>query len=321
MKFIISFLCSYVFVCTATASPYNLRSNTKSLARSIEGVESVAKAWKTSGYVELKNTYLMDPFYTKLYETFDNFIEELERHPDLRTHLTEVEKKFRESSEGKFICSVPLGAKDRTGCQEKDHKYYFQFTQAYASMLKKIHPKLFAQYPVLTAFFDKLNVVYKSSEYMFDQVLQHLRTQNTDLDSVMRKEGKLAIVLKVLVYYSEDHGGTSPHYDKSGLTLILDNDDRGPESLMLCPYQKRFNAAKLAPVTRVYQKNASQSSALLIPGALLEHTGVQIPPTPHAVKSFQKNVRHALIAFALTPDTDVSTVSSQIIHKRFVSEL
>jgi hypothetical protein len=303
------------------ASPYYLRSNTQALANSLQRAESIPKMWKDSGYLEVKNTYLTLPFYTKLYEAFDLFIEELKQNSALQLQLSQAEQKFRASDTGKFFCSVPLGAKDRTQCAEKDNKYYFQFTQKYGHMLKEKLPDLFLQHPILNSFFDKLQIVHESCEHMFNQILHHVHGQDHVLDKVMRKGEKMAIVLKILTYYGENNSGTSPHYDKSGVTLILDNDDKGPESFVLCPYRAQFESSKLAPVTRLYQKNTCQSSAVLIPGTLLKHLGSEIMPTPHAVRSFQKTVRHALIAFALTPDTDVSGVSSQIIHKHLVPEL
>jgi hypothetical protein len=320
MKYFTSFFALFL-AHDVHASPYYLRSHTRALVNSLKRAESIPKMWKDSGYLEIKNTYLTLPFYTKLYEAFDLFIEELKQNPSLQLQLSQAEQSFRASDAGKFFCSVPLGAKDRTQCAEKDNKYYFQFTQKYGHMLKKTLPDLFLQHPILNKFFGKLQTVHQSCEHMFDQILDHMHGQDSVLDKVMRKEGKLAIVLKVLTYYGENNSGTSPHYDKSGLTLILDNDDEGPESFVLCPYRDQFESFKLAPVTRSYQKNTFQSSAVLIPGTLLKHLGSQIMPTPHAVKSFQKTVRHALIAFALTPDTDVSGVSSQIIHKRLVPEL
>lgn len=320
MKYFTSFF-SFFLVHNVIASPYCLRSTTKAFLDSVQSAESISKTWKDSGYLELKNTYLTLPFYTNLYKSFDLFIKELKNKPDLQIQLSEAEKKFRASANGKFFCSVPLGAKDRTHCEEKDNKYYFQFTQKYYQALKMNCPKLFLQHPILNVFLNELQTAQQACERMFDQILDHLRGQDTVLDERMRKEGKLAVVLKILTYYGKDNSGTSPHYDKSGLTLILDNDDQGPESLVLSPYRAQFESSKLSPVTRLYQKNTRQSSAILLPGALLKHLGSSIMPTPHAVRSFQKNVRHAMIAFALTPNTDVSTVSSQIIHKRLVPEL
>jgi hypothetical protein len=320
MKYFASFFALFL-AHDVHASPYYLRSNTQALANSLKCAESIPKMWKNSGYLEVKNTYLTLPFYTKLYEAFDLFIEEFKQNIYLQLQLSQAEQNFRASDVGKFFCSVPLGAKDRTQYGEKDSRYYFQFTQKYAHMLKKTLPNLFLQNPILNDFFDKLEIVHQSCEHMFDQILHHLHGQDSVLDKAMRKEEKMAIVLKIVTYYGENNSGSLPHYDKSGLTLILDNDDEGPESFVFCPYRAQFESSKLAPVTRLYQKNTFQSSAVLIPGTLLKHLGSQIMPTPHAVRSFQKTVRHALIAFALTLDTDVSGVSSQIIHKRSVPEL
>ena len=84
---------------------------------------------------------------------------------------------------------------------------------------------------------------------------------------------------------------------------------------MLCPYEEPLQVCKLKAAKRGYVGAEAYSSALLIPGSLLQIRGVNIKPTPHAVLSFHKKKRHSIIAFALVPCMDVSKIKSMIIDK------
>jgi hypothetical protein len=96
---------------------------------------------------------------------------------------------------------------------------------------------------------------------------------------------------------------------------------KGKESLVLCPHEEPLHVCKLKAAKRAYAGVEAYSSALLIPGSLLQIRGVNIRPTPHAVLSFHKKKRHSIIAFALVPCMDVSKIKSMIVDKNTLPNL
>ncbi|MBY0264148.1 MAG: NUDIX hydrolase [Holosporales bacterium] len=235
--------------------------------------------------------------------------------------LVDLEESFLNTEYKKIFCGAPAGCyRDCTAEDRKhDNKKYFQFSQEYADFVRTTHKGVLEAYPLLADFFTKVEAVDAGAKRLFKELLTPLQTTHPDLVQAMYKGRgeQLTVITKVLSYDpSTEELGTSPHYDKSGVTIILDNDDQVNDRLVVGPHHQPFDFSKLKAPQRQFDGNGTYSSALFIAGSLLRHQGIAIDPTPHAVLPVKsQHNRHSLIAFALLPYIDMNGPPTTITDK------
>jgi hypothetical protein len=209
----------------AAQEPFDFMSKS-----SLEKVQTGNELQK-EGYIEIKNPYVTKSFFRDIYSDFEGMIHQANQDPVFRKALVTLEESFRASSYQKIFCGAPAGYRDRGKKAEKDKKQYFQFSREYYALVKEKHSDILERYPLLKDFFDKLAFVDYASKMMFKRIMHRFSKRHQTLSSVMYgQRSDLTVLIKVLAYDgASQESGTSPHYDKSGLSLILDNDDQGKE--------------------------------------------------------------------------------------------
>jgi len=149
-------------------------------------------------------------------------------------------------------------------------------------------------------FLKYLNKIDETSKQIFYNAINKLDQKIPNFKKIIfGKREDLTVIIKLLRYDRDGKLCTSPHYDKSALTLVLDNDDRTNNKLIIAHYMKNFEINNLKAPNRKFEGSKQYTSTLLFPGACLEKAGIQLKPTPHAVLPSEKDYRHALIAFCL----------------------
>lgn len=274
--------------------------------------------FKNNGFFEVKNDYVTKDFYQSIYADFDKIIAEAASNPAFKEDLLSIEKAFRETHYNKVFDGAPAGYRDCSSLDRKvDNKKYFQFNSEYYDFVKEKHSDILNKYSILKSFFDKLEYVSFVSKIMLADASESLRKTHPYITDAMYGDRKdLTVIIKVLSYdHNKKDLSTSPHYDKSALSLILNNDDKINNKLIISKFQDNFDFAKLLAPNRKFDDSGIYTSAILIPGALLQHVGISIQPTPHAVLESDNGDRHSIIAFALIPNIDVSRVETMIVNK------
>lgn len=277
---------------------------------------------KEEGFVEVKNPHVIKKEYNAIYETFELVIAEAHKNSKFAETLKRLEKEFQNTDYKEVFCGAPAGCyRDCTPQERKfDNKKYFQFSSEFHTFVRHHHGEILEEYPLFRTLLTQLENVDSGSKKIFGRLLTSFEnTHPTVLHAMYGNRGKdLTVITKVLSYDpSAKELGTAPHYDKSGLTLILDNDDAVNDRLVLSAYQQEFDFSKLKAPTRQFENSAAYSSALFIVGSLLQHQSISIQPTPHAVLPFQsQHNRHSLISFALLPHIDMTGAPTMIVEKK-----
>lgn len=274
---------------------------------------------KQNGFVEIKNTHATKYDYNGIYRDFEQVILEAQMDEEFADALIALEEAFQNTNYKKIFCGAPAGYRNCTAEPRKhDNKKYFQFSAEYHDFVRKNHEHVLDAYPILKTFFDKLKHIDSSSKLLFKDIIESLRETHPAVVTAMYGDRRdLTVIIKVLSYDTcLTELSTSPHYDKSGLTIILDNDDKVNDRLVLSSYQEKFDFEKLRAPERKFDDNNNYTSALFILGSLLQQQGIDLKPTPHAVLPSQsEHKRHSIIAFALLPNIDTTGVQTMIIDK------
>lgn len=269
------------------------------------------------GFFEMLNRAHTKAFYSETYDLYDQFIDQISKDEELSELIQRAESKFVASENQNYFKGAPTGYRD---CNQKfgkkDQKIYFQFCEEYYSLLKKSEGDLLKKYPVVSAFFDKLLHIDQHSKLLLTECIDNLETSVKDIGKTLFGcRSSLTVIIRILRYNGNELLCTSPHYDKSGLTLTLDNDDKvEDEKVLIGPYMEDFDFQKLRIAKRKFN-NKNATSGLLFPGACLAKLGLNLNPTPHAVLPARRRFRHSLIAFCLVPGMETQDIATTIVNK------
>jgi hypothetical protein len=132
---------------------------------------------------------------------------------------------------------------------------------------------------------------------MFHAVLNSMEKIRPNIRTIVYgKRPSLTVITKVpCCNASPKDLGTSPHYDKSAPSLILDHDDLEKENLVLSAQHHPFHFTRLPSAKRVHLGTANGSLALCTPGSFLKASGTTIAPTAYAVLPFHRLYTQSLL--------------------------
>jgi hypothetical protein len=270
-------------------------------------VEEIVAAIRSTGYYEFSNRHLSKEFYADIYASFESFLQEIDENPLLYDLLKKAETDFVMREEFNYLGKSPVGliGSDKSG---KKDKIYYHFSKELLEFFKSSFPEILEN-RICFDLFSKLSEVSAISNRYFKEYIEQLKDVFPTLPAVMLKNGDLPIIIKVIRYEVNLKYVGSPHYDYSGLTLMLDNSDVGVESLVLTPYSENLNWDEFHRPLRT--ASGGLSSTLLIPGLGLYLSGIDLMPSPHVVLK-RKKIRYALLAFGMVPDLVVTTEQIRI---------
>ena len=268
---------------------------------------SMGKQLQEKGFVEVNNTDMTKNDYNKLYSNFDNFIDMIDSNPTFAAQLYLSEKEFLLNEiQKKRYCGAPPSYRDpKVHTTKRFNKIYFQYIKEYHDQLKA-EPTL---PQVAKNFLDDMNKLDFVSKIQFNKILNQLEHDHAGIKKLLYSNNNDLTVISKIVRYKKDDAfkwGTTPHFDKSALTLIWDSNDDNNDSLILCDDPNNPSIDKLHKPERIYAHQENASSALLITGSAAQKAGWNLKPTLHGVTAFKKDYRHAVISFLLIPDIDMS---------------
>lgn len=270
-----------------------------------EPAEGQFEVLQKQGFIEIANPYMSQQEYGALYDSFDHMIDLLSTDPVLFDALRDSEKEFlAEEKLLKRYCKTPPSyrdpAKDAT---KKRAKIYFQFIPEHYELLQQKYPAVLEH---LADFFEKMQRVDALAKKLFEASLDQFDSDCPGIrTSLYGSHKELTVVTKIVRYKKSEQWGTTPHVDKSGLSLIWDSTDANHDSLVL--YNDIIDQFE-KPI-RAFGFN----SVILIPGACLSKVNLPIKPTLHGVLPLASEYRHALISFALVPDISTDDIQTDYI--------
>lgn len=281
----------------------------------------IKQSFDDKGYIEIPNIMIGEVQYQKLYKTFDEFIDLIENNAYVHTTLTTAEKNFGKTEGAKAYADAESGYHN---CNKREHKLdkkiYFHYSRAYHKFIASDYAYLLTQYPVINRLFNQFEEIDNASREMLSQSINALEETNPYLkDALYGKNPDLTLTVKVTRYDTNNEFSTNVHHDRTGLTLILDNDDQPDNNFIIAPYATNFDFANLAPVEKMFDKQQKTSSALLFPGACLLRLGLNFYPTPHAVRPTTNEHRHSVIAFALVPGMFTNEMKTTVIDRKLIN--
>lgn len=268
---------------------------------------SMAKQLQERGLIEINNTDMIKNDYHKLYNDFDSFINLIDTNPTFAANLNKSEKEFLINQEQKKrYCGAPPSYRDpQIHKSKRFNKIYFQY-------IKEYHDQLKLNYMLpdsANIFLNNMHKLDSIAKIYFGKVLDQLEDNQLNIKKLLYGNNNELTVISKIVRYKKDplfKWGTTPHFDKSALTLIWNSDDDDNESLIVCEEPNSPSIDKLHKPQRIYADQNNASSTILIVGSAAQNTGLNIKPTLHGVTDFKKDYRHAVISFLLVPDIDMS---------------
>lgn len=258
--------------------------------------------FSNQGYHEMHNPYAGKDFFDLTYATLDKFEIFIENNPVWFEKLSQAENVYLNSSANNLYGNPPIGYVDERK-SGKNKKLYFHYTENYDLFLTEHYPELIAFSSEFQQLLEISRKLLSLSKNQIEEALVEIDTEIPLSDHMYYSIDKLAILVKIVRYEKSNFSGSNPHYDFSGLSILLDNSevDSEKETLLIAPYKEDLVFEDFSRPIRKYERLNTSSSALLIPGLALKHLQINIEPTPHAVLK-QDQTRHAIIVFAMIPD-------------------
>lgn len=253
------------------------------------------------GYFEFENTIFGSATYDCIYRQFDELVLLVKSDEELKTTLQEIDKAFAQTKHYKRFGKAPIGLVDEMK-SGKTKKAYFHYSKKYHQFIQQNYPQVVRKYPSFAKFLNVMESVRALSNDYFYTAIATLQEDFSLLYSAMYGlENELAILVKIVKYEPSPDLASSPHFDFSGFSLLMDNSEQEKESLLIAPYKKNIVLTDFQPPERKFKRTSNSSSVLLIPGLALQYLGFDLFPTPHAVLK-QDKARYAIISFAMVPD-------------------
>lgn len=263
------------------------------------------------GYIEIENKSILKENYKTLYKKFDVFIEKMSNDKDFANKVYSSEKMYAANEAlKKRYCNAPPSYRDPvTHPTKRFNKIYCQYIVEHHELLKQDEtlPKEALE------FYSLMNQVDSASKAIFHEQLQKLEKEKPGIQKLLYGSHTDLTVISKIVRYKKDlehKWGTTPHFDKSALSLILDSDDKDNDSLLICEDVESPSIESLHKPHRMYAHKEDATSALLIPGLAFKQEKWDIKPTLHGVAAFDNEYRHAIISFLLIPDIDMANLQT-----------
>lgn len=262
--------------------------------------EDFIQSWNISGYYEDNNKEITKGNYNDSYRYFDEFIAAFYQNRDFHQFILKIDNAFSTSTNIRPFANAPMGLRYFLN-HSKDKKTFFHYSKEYHEFILTNYKQELDRYPIFSQLLDNLQQIDDYSRQKFIKYIKILQKKHKNIVDVIYKDrNDLTIITKVVHYSSSPKMASSPHFDFSALTLMLDNDDQNDDNLIISPYSANFEHQSFSQIKRRYQRTNSGTSEIFIPGLALRLSGIDIPPTPHAVKSLNSS-RHSMISFAMVP--------------------
>lgn len=309
-----------LFLAAATFFSLGLLATEKESTYTIaiqEGCTDVYNALQSRGFFEIGNRKFLKDNYEELYRSFDKFIELMSSDKDFSINMHDLEKEFLSIQEyKKRYCSAPPSYRDpKLHSTKRFNKIYFQFVKDHYDFISIKHPEALCQKKSATEFLRSMDKLDTMAKELFVELIDKLEENRPGIKEILYGGHKELTVISKIVRYEKTEGwGTTPHCDKSAITLIWGSDDDNDDSLLLCEDMQNPSVKKLHKPKRLFSQKDDITSTILISGSACTKVGIDLKPTVHGVAPIQKEYRHAVISFLLIPDIDMSDLISDFLE-------
>jgi hypothetical protein len=270
---------------------------------SLDDLETIENQIIDHGYYEFENKILGSNCYDELYSLFDQLIDRIESSIILEKALLHADNQYACTDDFKRLGNAPIGYVNDIK-SKKTKKIYFHYTREYYKYLKEKFSCILEKEPLLNSFLMRLSKLDEIYENFFENYTKQISQKYPKITEILKDENNhFAVLLKIVRYEPSAIPASNPHFDFSGLSILADNsDEKDHETLLISPFKMPIKIENFKTINRKFNRKQNSSSCILIPGLALNHLGVPIPPTPHAVLS-QKKPRYSIIAFAMAQNT------------------
>ncbi len=213
-----------------------------------EACEHIYDALKSFGFYEIGNHQFLKKDYNELYNNFDQFIELMSQDEEFSVRIYDLEKEFLSIEQYKQrYCAAPPSYRDpRVHATKRFNKIYFQFIKEHQELIREKHPDIFAYSPEVVAFLQSMEMLDTMARELFTEIIDILEERRPGIKAlVYGKHQELTIISKIVRYEKTEGWGTTPHRDKSCITLIWDSNDDNDDSLLLCEDTQNPSIKKL----------------------------------------------------------------------------
>ena len=254
-------------------------------------------------------------WFDELYAAADLLIEELT--DELAAEWRQAAFDWlAEGDNGSYYCGVPPAYRDRAGIAGKRNKAYIQWCLEHARSPRFAATRVARLEPV-RILSRKMTELHEICSGAFESILADFAEPYPQLVARFDEGRPLPIVFKLVRYnQSPNRFATDPHFDKSGLSMILRADDETVRWRI-----GQGNPCRISEMSAPFEyprDHAEPNPAVVFPGLCLEAAGVDVAPTPHFVLPVeQKRYRHSTIAFLVVPHlegTDDLDTQAPFIH-------
>jgi hypothetical protein len=263
--------------------------------------DQIVDSFEKQGYYELLNENMGSSSFDLLYEEYDYYIEQENKNPTWSGVMASLNKEYSKILAPQIHSSPLIGYRSEH-CTPGLVSFYY--SEDYHKFLLK-HPRYKEiGSEKLEAFLNHLHLIWENLHHQMEQIINDLENSYPIKKVLYNKDNKLLFQVKVLRYIPSKPVPIRGHFDFTGLTFLVDNNEGNKESLLLSPFRDSFSVSDFLPPNRYIPRQATSSSILLIPGAFLKYCKLPINPTAHLILK-SPHVRYSIVAFALLPKHNI----------------
>lgn len=270
---------------------------------------------KEKGFLILEDAMPNQCWFDEFYKVADELIDTMDEELTLEWRSA-AQDWLKKNDNHDYFCGVPACYRDRTKQSGKRDKVYIQWIyelflseQFQATKVAKLPAsKILGQY--------LLELQKRCSEHL-QPLMEQLFQTYPDFKKRFHHDRPLPIVMKLVRYnYNENRFATNPHFDKSGISMLLNSNDE--------KVRWRIGEGNPCPLSSLHapmeypQDRETNHPILLIPGLFLQSAGIDVEPTPHCVLPVKnRRHRHSIIAFLMIPHTknaDTMMTDAPTVH-------
>jgi len=278
--------------------------------------------WQTkfakSGYALVENSVPSDHYFRMLYGLYDEVVYNPNQLGQKKT-IDEFASLAREWNSkpcnSRAYSGAPVGLKDRRERKDKENKTYLQYSSEFGHYLRGHCDGVLERSDALASLCDNLDQLVEDSSAVFRAAIDGMaEAQISSLRDMYPIGRPLPVLIKVLAYHADANWATSPHFDKSVFTLVLNADDLETDAFRIKPYGSEVSLDLAGPPSRMSLSSSSRGTGILFPGMLTGKVGLaQTKPSPHGVLPFKSCARrHSAIAFLMAPNVDTSGLTTSV---------
>lgn len=262
---------------------------------------TIKHAFDTRGYYLRPRAVPSAADFARLYAVFDRVFGDQGDVSVLEDIQSRAEMWCSEDGNRSAFSQAPVGFRDRRLRPDKSHKAYFQYCREFGYFMRGFRGGSYELSTDFRLLVDALDELVNHAEREFE----HVTTALCDAfpEHMPRRDELRAssVLVKLLAYYPEANWATSPHYDKSALTMVLNASDIAEDRFRIGPFRHSSDADRLTAPDRAVNDDSEAGTAVVFPGMLWPLMGCDfLMPSPHAVMPLERaTVRYSAIAFQL----------------------